>query len=167
LRLIRFGATGSEKPRISDIDGIRRDLSGHILDWNLDFFLNGGLESLTRLVKLNLELLRIVPDAERWASPIARPGKIICIGLNYRDHTTEAGMPIPSEPIIFLKAPNTVSGPYDDIQIPRGGEKTDWEVELGFVIGMEARYLLSPAMAMKHIAGYCIAHDVFRERLST
>jgi 2,4-didehydro-3-deoxy-L-rhamnonate hydrolase len=101
----------------------------------------------------------VKPD-ERWGSPISRPGKVICIGLNYSDHAAESGMQVPKEPILFMKGSNTVVGPNDDILIPRKSEKTDWEVELGVVIGRKARYLDSPEEAVSHIAGYVISHDV-------
>jgi 2-keto-4-pentenoate hydratase/2-oxohepta-3-ene-1,7-dioic acid hydratase in catechol pathway len=96
----------------------------------------------------------------RIGAPIARPGKILCVGLNYSDHAAESNMPIPTEPILFMKASNTIIGPYDNIEIPRGSEKTDWEVELGVVIGRKVRYLDTPAHAHEHIAGYVLSHDV-------
>jgi 2-keto-4-pentenoate hydratase/2-oxohepta-3-ene-1,7-dioic acid hydratase in catechol pathway len=124
------------------------------------FFGSAGLDRLDEIVKRDISALPLVPESERWAAPVARPAKVICIGLNYSDHAAESGMPIPPEPIVFMKASNTVVGPYDDVLIPRGGEKTDWEIELGVVIGKEARYLASPADASAHIAGYCLTHDV-------
>lgn len=160
MRLIRFGAVGHEKPGVVDGKGIRRNLSGHFKDWDTSFFASGGLERLAEILKRNAASLPVIDESERWAAPIARPGKIICIGLNYSDHAAESGMPIPEEPIIFLKASNTVVGPYDNVQIPRGSEKTDWEVELGVVIGKEARYLASPEEAHPCIGGYCLSHDV-------
>jgi 2,4-diketo-3-deoxy-L-fuconate hydrolase len=160
MRLVRFGDVGSEKPGIIDSTGTRLDLSARFEDWNANFFANDGMTRVEEMVRLNAETLPAVPKAARWAAPIARPGKIICIGLNYSDHAEESGMPIPSEPIVFLKASNTLVGPYDDIQIPRGSEKTDWEVELGVVIGKKARYLDSSERAAEYVAGYCLAHDV-------
>ena len=160
MRLIRFGPVGDEKPGIIGSNGSRRDLSAHFQDWDTKFFASGGMDRLAETLQSDGTSLPVVPEAARWAAPVARPGKVICIGLNYSDHAEESGMPIPAEPIVFLKASNTVIGPYDNIQIPRGGEKTDWEVELGVVIGKEARYLASPEAAHPHIAGYCLTHDV-------
>ncbi|MHB2008458.1 MAG: fumarylacetoacetate hydrolase family protein [Acidobacteriaceae bacterium] len=160
MRLIRFGTIGDEKPGILDSNGNRRDLSAHFHDWDTKFFASGGVDRLAEILRRDGPSLPVVPATERWAAPVARPGKVICIGLNYSDHAEESGMPIPAEPIVFLKASNTVIGPYDHVQIPRGSEKTDWEVELGVVIGKEARYLASPEAARSHIAGYCLSHDV-------
>lgn len=160
MKLIRFGAIGDEKPGILDSSQIRRDLSRHFQDWNASFFSGENMSRLTKILARQSDTLPIVPESERWGAPVARPGKIICIGLNYSDHAKESGAPIPSEPIVFLKAANTVVGPYDNLLIPRGAEKTDWEVELGVVIGKTARYLESPEAAALHIAGYCLTHDV-------
>ena len=160
MRLIRFGSVGDEKPGIIDSNGSRRDLSAYFQDWDTKFFASGGMDRLAKILRRDAASLPDVPETARWAAPVARPGKVICIGLNYSDHAEESGMPIPAEPIVFLKASNTVIGPYDNIQIPRGGEKTDWEVELGVVIGKEARYLASAEAACSHIAGYCVSHDV-------
>ncbi len=159
MRLIRFGSPGNEKPGILDSSGVRRDLSARYEDWNTKFFQNNGLVQLAKIAG-DAASLPAVFESARWAAPVVRPGKVICIGLNYSDHAAESGMPIPAEPIVFMKAANTVVGPYDDIQIPRTSEKTDWEVELGVVIGREARYLASPEAAAHHIAGYCLSHDV-------
>jgi len=160
MKLIRFGTRGEERPGILDVSGRRRDLSRHFADWNCEFFNSGGLQQLKKLMHRGAEDLAIVPEAVRWASPIARPGKVVCVGLNYRDHAEESGMPVPEEPIVFLKAANTVVGPYDQLEIPRGSEKTDWEVELGVIIGRDVRYLDSHEEAAAAIAGYCISHDV-------
>ena len=160
MKLIRFGKRGSEKPGLL-LDGIRRDLSSQFRDWDSDFFASGGLNSLKALVeRRGAEAFSEVAAAERWGAPIARPRKIICIGLNFHDHAHEAGMEIPKEPILFMKATNTMVGPYDDLLIPRRSSKTDWEVELGVVIGKEARYLESAEKSAEYIAGYCISHDV-------
>ncbi len=158
MKLIRFGQPGAEKPGLY-IDGTRRDLSAHFADWDRNFFNAGGLEELRELAEKAGDLPEVPEDA-RWGSPVARPGKVICIGLNYSDHAAESGMDIPKEPIVFQKGSNTVVGPYDDIWIPRGSEKTDWEVELGIVMGRDARYLASESEAAAFIAGYCISHDV-------
>jgi 2,4-didehydro-3-deoxy-L-rhamnonate hydrolase len=160
MRLIRFGPVKTEKPGVLDHTGSRRDLSAHFKDWDMAFFGSEETHRLAEILKRDTSALPLVPESERWAAPIARPAKVICIGLNYSDHAAESGMPIPPEPIVFMKASNTVVGPYDDVLIPRSGEKTDWEIELGVVIGKEARYLASPADASAHIAGYCLTHDV-------
>jgi 2,4-diketo-3-deoxy-L-fuconate hydrolase len=158
MRLIRFGQPGAEKPGIFH-GGVRRDVSAHVADYDRAFFQSGGLDRLAALVATGAELPE-VPEEVRWAAPVARPGKVICIGLNYSDHAKESNMPIPAEPIVFQKGANTVVGPYDPILIPRGSEKTDWEVELGVVIGRDARYLDRVEDALGHVAGYCISHDV-------
>ena len=157
MKLIRFGKPGAEKPGILDVNGKRRDLSSTFKDWDRSFFQNGGLEKLSGL---DFSKYPEVDDKIRLGSCIARPGKVICIGLNYSDHAAESGMAIPQEPIIFQKGANTVVGPNDNILIPRNSEKTDWEVELGVVIGKDARYLNSAEEAKDYIAGYCISHDV-------
>lgn len=159
MKLIRFGKVGDEKPGILDGDNVRRDLSEFFTDWDRQFFNEGGLEKLKAFWR-NLPSFPKVGDEERWAAPIARPGKIICIGLNYSDHAKESGMEVPLEPIVFQKGSNTMVGPYDPIIIPRNSEKTDWEVELGVVIGRNARYLRSAESAQEYIAGYCIVNDV-------
>lgn len=157
MKLVRFGTLGKEKPGLMDGSGRRRDLSSKFQDWNAAFFANNGLETLRNT---DVETFPLVAETERWGSPVARPGKVVCIGLNYSDHAEESGMPIPTEPVIFLKAANTVVGAYDNVLIPRDGSKTDWEVELGVIIGKEARYLNSPQDAMTCVGGYCIVHDV-------
>jgi 2,4-didehydro-3-deoxy-L-rhamnonate hydrolase len=159
MRLIRFGEIGVEKPGILNND-TRLDLSEHFSDWDRNFFENDGIEKLRSFLANNLPNLNVVDPSARWGAPIARPGKVVCIGLNYSDHAEEAGMPIPDEPIVFMKAANTVVGPHDNIQIPRGSEKTDWEVELGVVIGARASYLNSSEESERFIAGYVLSHDV-------
>jgi 2-keto-4-pentenoate hydratase/2-oxohepta-3-ene-1,7-dioic acid hydratase in catechol pathway len=159
MKLIRFGERGAEKPGVLTTNGHRKDCSALFADWNHDFFQSGGLDGL-RAGKVKLDELPEVPAAARWGAPIVRPGKVIGIGLNYSDHAAESGMPIPAEPIVFLKGTNTVCGPNDPVLIPRGSQKTDWEVELGVVIGRDARYLTSAAEAKNFIAGYCVSHDV-------
>ncbi|HWL07863.1 MAG TPA: fumarylacetoacetate hydrolase family protein [Planctomicrobium sp.] len=159
MKLIRFGAFGQERPGLLLGDGRRKDVSSQVTDYDRPFFQNDGLKLLSRLSE-QPDSLPDVAAEERWGAPVSRPGKVICIGLNYADHAAESGMPIPAEPVVFFKAPNTVVGPYDQLVIPRGSEKTDWEVELGMVIGKEARYLNSPEEARQHIAGFCVSHDV-------
>lgn len=158
MKLIRFGSQGNEKPGVF-IDGQRKDLSAIFTDWDHDFFQNDGLSRLEKILNEHHELPH-VGDEERWAACVARPGKVLCIGLNYSDHAKESGMAIPEEPILFQKGSNTVVGPYDPVIIPRGSKKTDWEVELGVVIGKDASYLSSPEEAADYIAGYCVSNDV-------
>jgi len=160
MRLVRFGEFGSEKPGVL-VDGKRRDLSSEFRDWDAAFFAAGGMESLRALLQSKTpDAFPHVEESKRWGAPVARPGKIICIGLNYSDHARESGMDLPKEPVLFMKAPNTVVGPNDDLLIPRRSTKTDWEIELGVVVEKEARYLESPDVAAAYIAGYCISHDV-------
>ncbi len=158
MKLLRFGAPGMEKPGVL-LDGQRKDLSGYFKDWDRHFFQDNGLQKLEAVLQQQ-DSLPDVPEQARWGSPVARPGKVICIGLNYSDHAKESGMPTPAEPIVFQKGANTVVGPYDHILIPRNSEKTDWEVELGIIIGANARYLASPEESGDYIAGYCVSHDV-------
>lgn len=160
MKLIRFGPHEHEKPGIVTATGARKDCSALFSDWNGSFFSSDGPKRLADALTQKQADLPDVPGDARWAAPVSRPGKVICIGLNYRDHAEESGMPVPQEPIVFFKAPNTVVGPFDNVLIPRGGEKTDWEVELGVVIGRQARYLDSPADAPGCVAGYCISNDV-------
>jgi 2,4-didehydro-3-deoxy-L-rhamnonate hydrolase len=160
MKLIRFGMPGEERPGVELENGVRKDCSQHFSDWNRGFFRADGLARLAQLLASKTDELPNVPLTTRLGAPVARPGKVMCIGLNYSDHAAEAGMPLPTEPILFLKASNTVIGPYDDVLIPRKSQKTDWEVELGVVIGDDARYLETPEDAERFIAGYCISHDV-------
>ncbi|WP_026309478.1 fumarylacetoacetate hydrolase family protein [Niabella aurantiaca] len=159
MKLIRFGDLDNEKPGILSEDGKRKDLSRHFTDWDRRFFQNQGIRHLTKLLASGV-VFPDVPEETRWASCVARPGKVICIGLNYSDHAAESGMDIPTEPIVFQKGANTVVGPFDHILIPRKSKKTDWEVELGIVIGKNASYLNNPEEAGEYIAGYSISHDV-------
>lgn len=159
MRLIRFGNPGAERPGILDEHNVRRDLSDRFSDWDRDFFNKGGLEKLREYLSINPRPAA-VGEHERWGAPVARPGKVICIGLNYSDHAKESNMAIPQEPIVFQKGSNTVVGPYDPIIIPRGSEKTDWEVELGVVISKDARYLQTKDEAKDYILGYCVVNDV-------
>lgn len=160
MKLARYGPKGHERPAVLTEAGERLDLSGHFDDWNALFFAGQGLDRLRGILSNSSQDLPRADMSARIGAPVARPGKIVCIGLNYSDHARESGMPIPSEPIIFLKAPNTVVGPNDDVWIPRGSVKTDWEVELAIVLGSEARYLDSAESARSCIAGYTICHDV-------
>lgn len=160
MKLIRFGKPGKEKPGVLTIDGKRKDCSNNFIDWDHDFFQSGGLRSLAALIEREGDKLPDVPKDMRWGACVSRPWKVICIGLNYRDHAAESEMPVPTEPIVFMKASNTVVGPYDEVVIPRGSDKTDWEVELGVVISKNARLLSSADRSPEHIAGYCICNDV-------
>jgi 2,4-diketo-3-deoxy-L-fuconate hydrolase len=159
MKLIRFGSKGSEKPGVIDSENKRRDASELFKDWNNEFFENDGLKKLEQAF-INVDYFPVVDEATRWAAPIARPGKVICIGLNYSDHALESSMPLPKEPIVFMKAANTVVGAYDNIIIPKKSVKTDWEVELAFVIKKEARYLETVEDAKNFIAGYSVVNDV-------
>ena len=157
MKLIRFGDKDNEKPGVL-IGNQRKDCSRHFQDWNRDFFNSGGLQELEAL--LATAQLPDVDAAERWGACVARPGMIMCVGLNYSDHAKEAGMDLPAEPVLFMKAANTLSGPYDDVTIPKNSQKTDWEVELGIVLSQDAHYLESEAAAKDYIAGFTVVHDV-------
>jgi 2,4-diketo-3-deoxy-L-fuconate hydrolase len=159
MKLIRFGKEKNEKPGILTEKNERLDLSEFFEDWNSDFFASNGLEKLRNIISSEQNLPK-VPINERWGSCVARPHKIICIGLNYSDHAEESGMKIPEEPIIFMKATNTITGPYDNVFIPKNSSKTDWEVELGIIVGKEASYLNTIQEAKDYVVGYCISHDV-------
>lgn len=164
MKLLRFGPTSQEKPGVL-IDGLRRDASALFRDWDREFFESEGIARLRALIESDVGRFPVVAESERWAAPVARPGKVVCVGLNYRDHARESGAELPKEPVLFLKAPNAVIGAYDDVPIPRGSTKTDWEVELGVVIGRRARYLGSDATALDYVAGYTISHDVSEREL--
>lgn len=156
MKLLRYGAAGHEKPAILDSNGQIRDLSAIIDD------IAGATlepESLNRLRQLNTDSLPIIPATERIGACVGRIGKFICIGLNYADHAAESNLPVPSEPVVFGKWTSAVVGPNDDVRIPRGSQKTDWEVELGVVIGKGGSYI-EEADALSHVAGYCVVNDV-------
>ena len=155
MKLLRVGPEGAERPAVQAEDGSLLDLSGVTRDIDPGF-LATGLDDLPA----RFGGLPRIEDAERVGPPVARPGKVVCIGLNYRDHAEETGADIPAEPIIFMKAVNTVVGPRDDVLIPRGSQKTDYEVELAVVLKGRARYLGSPGEARALIAGYAISNDV-------
>lgn len=159
MKLIRFGDPNKEKPGIF-IDGKRYDVSDWIHDYDEAFFASEGLKQLRTVVEKQ-KLPEIAEDV-RWASPVARPSKIICIGLNYADHATESNMQLPSEPVVFFKATSSLAGPNDDLVIPRNSTKTDWEVELAVVIGKKANYV-DESEAMQYVAGYCL-HNDYSER---
>ncbi len=159
MMLMRIGVVGVERPVLLSDDGAYYDLRGVTLDIDGAFFTTGGLRRVRSAYEAG-ELPRIQLDDARIAAPIARPGSVLCIGQNYAAHAAESGDDPPSEPILFYKAPNTVVGPYDDVRIPRGSSKTDWEVELGVVIGRQARYLDSLDQARDCIAGFVTSNDV-------
>lgn len=159
MKLVRFGAPSSEKPGILLADGSRRDVSGIVRDFDEAFFASGGLERLQAAVAGRENLLPAVGKDIRWAAPVARPSKIVCIGLNYADHAKESNSKPPAEPVLFMKATSALCGPYDDLILPRGSTKTDWEVELAVIIGRHASYV-SEAQAPSCIAGYCLNNDV-------
>jgi 2-keto-4-pentenoate hydratase/2-oxohepta-3-ene-1,7-dioic acid hydratase in catechol pathway len=162
MKLTRFGDRGQEKPGLLLKDGTRVDVSAAVTDYNEEFFGTGGLERLRRWVESNSGDLRRVDSSVRLGAPICRPSKIVCIGLNYRDHAAETGQEVPKEPVIFFKATSSLSGPNDEVVIPPGSTKLDWEVELAFVIGREARYV-AKRDALDHIAGY-VLHNDYSER---
>ncbi|WP_319053182.1 fumarylacetoacetate hydrolase family protein [Streptomyces europaeiscabiei] len=159
MKLLRVGAPGEERPAVRTDDGRLLDLSSVAPDIDGVFLASGGVDRARAAVEAG-ELPVLDPDGLRIGAPVARPGKIICVGLNYRDHAAETGAAIPPRPVVFMKDPSTVVGPYDEVLIPRGSVKTDWEVELAVVIGRRARYLDGPEAARAVIAGYAISHDV-------
>ncbi len=158
MKLIRFGKLGKEKPGVH-IDGVNYDVSGFIHDYDEHFFGNGGLPHLAWMLQQHKDMLRRVPDYERMGSPVARPSKIVCIGLNYAQHARETNAAIPKEPIIFLKSTTSIGGPDDRIIIPKDAVKTDWEVELAFVMEKKASYV-EEKDAMDYVAGYALHNDV-------
>lgn len=156
MKLVRFGNQGAEKPGIIGADGKIRDVSSAVGDFSPETLSPALLE---KLAGLDLETLPVVADGTRLGSPISRIGHFIAIGLNYADHAEETGMPIPAEPIVFSKAPSCLSGPNDDVLLPKGSEKLDWEVELAIVIGKRADNV-SEADALSHVLGYALCNDV-------
>ncbi|KQB43953.1 2-keto-4-pentenoate hydratase/2-oxohepta-3-ene-1,7-dioic acid hydratase [Flavobacterium daejeonense] len=156
MKLIRFGAEGSEKPGIL-IGEKRYDVSSVVADYNESFFENDGLAKLKAAIESGTSFPEVADDV-RLGSPVARPSKIICIGLNYVDHCHETNAPIPTEPIIFFKSTTSLCGPNDNLVIPKGSEKTDWEVELAFVVGKKASYV-EEADALGYVAGYALLND--------
>ncbi len=159
VRLMRVGAPGEERPAVL-LDGVIRDVADHVTDFDAEFLANEGLDRLVKVLDSEGSTLVAVDDTRRVGPPIARPHHLLCIGLNYADHAQESGMDLPAEPIVFTKAPNTLVGPHDDVLLPPGAEKVDWEIELGVVIGKRARYLPDKAAARSHIAGYVLCNDV-------
>jgi len=156
VKLLRIGARGAERPAVLDRQSRPRDLSGFCADLTPEWLAGGGIDSLRALDRDGLPLL---PADSRIGAPLSRVGKIVCVGLNYSDHAAEAGMALPKEPVLFLKAGHTVQGPDDEVRIPRGAHKCDWEVELGVVIGRRALYV-AEAAALDYVAGYCVCNDL-------
>jgi 2-keto-4-pentenoate hydratase/2-oxohepta-3-ene-1,7-dioic acid hydratase in catechol pathway len=162
MKLIRFGQPGQEKPGLQLADGRWIDASAFGQDYTEDFFANGGLDKLSSWAASHAASAPTVEPGTRLGPCIARPSKIVCIGLNYVDHAKESGMDIPKEPILFFKSTSSLVGPNDDVVIPKGSEKTDWEVELAIVIGTKASYV-SEGDALDYVAGYCL-HNDYSER---
>ncbi len=156
MKLVRYGEIGHERPALLDDKGILRDLSAIVPDIAGETLLPENIEHLRGV---NPETLPAVEGSPRIGACVGNVGKFLCIGLNYRDHAEESGMAIPEEPVLFMKATSSIVGPNDDVEIPRGSEKTDWEVELGVVIGKPAKYV-SVENALEHVAGYCVINDV-------
>lgn len=156
MKLLRYGPVGAEKPGLLDANGTIRDLSGVIADLDPSTI---SQETFDKIAAIDVATLPEVSGDPRIGACVGRPGKFICIGLNYSDHAAETGMAVPPEPVIFFKATSAVCGPYDNVEIPRGSEKSDWEVELGVIIGKEAKYV-DEANAMDHVAGYCVVNDL-------
>ncbi|MFN7821679.1 MAG: fumarylacetoacetate hydrolase family protein [Bacteroidota bacterium] len=156
MKLIRWGSVGEEKPGVYSND-VCYDVSAVVSDYDEQFFSSGGLQRLAE--EWNRQTFPALPKGIRFGCPVAKPSKIVCIGLNYAKHAAETGAPIPSEPILFLKATTAISGPYDPIILPRNSVKTDWEVELAVVIGKRASYVTKEE-AMSYVAGYCLHNDV-------
>ncbi len=162
MKLIRFGNPRNEKPGVQLNDGTRIDISAFGQDYNEEFFGGDGLEQLNKWLKINESSSPVVSNDVRLGAPLVRPSKIVCVGLNYAQHAKESGMAIPKEPVLFFKATSAIVGPNDDLIIPKGSKKTDWEVELALVIGKKASYV-SEENALDHVAGY-VLHNDYSER---
>jgi 2-keto-4-pentenoate hydratase/2-oxohepta-3-ene-1,7-dioic acid hydratase in catechol pathway len=162
MKLMRVGQPGQEKPAILDAEGKIRDLSAHVKDIGGDAI---SPEGLKKIAAIDLSTLPVLNE-DRIGACVAGTGKFICIGLNFSDHAAETGATVPPEPVIFMKATSAIVGPNDNVTIPRGSEKTDWEVELGVVIGKTAKYV-SEADALDYVAGYCVSHDVSERAFQT
>ncbi|MFN0217197.1 MAG: fumarylacetoacetate hydrolase family protein [Hyphomicrobium sp.] len=160
MKLVRFGAIGSEKPGVVDADGKVRDLSAHIPDFAGEHL---GAASLDKIRKLDLGVLPLAPAKARLGAPVAGTRNFVAIGLNYADHAKETGQELPAEPILFNKAPTCICGPNDDVMYPKNSDRMDWECEIAFVIGKRARYV-EESQALDYIAGYCICNDVSERR---
>lgn len=159
MKLIRFGAAGSEKAGVQLADGTRIDVSAFGADYDENFFADNGPARLAKWLEDNQSNAPVVDQNTRLGAPVARPSKIVCVGLNYAKHAAESGMDVPKEPVLFFKATSSIVGPYDAVMLPKGGDKTDWEVELAVVIGKKASYV-EEADVMDHIAGYVLHNDI-------
>lgn len=159
MKLIRFGTEGNEKPGVQLPDGARLDVSAFGEDYAEAFFETNGIERLDEWLKINQSKCAVVEGNTRLGSPICRPSKLVCIGLNYAKHAAEAGMKVPNEPVLFFKSTTAIVGPNDDVVIPKGSEKSDWEVELAVVIGKKASYIEQNEV-LDHIAGYVLHNDI-------
>ena len=159
MKLIRFGEINNEKPGVLLPDGIKIDVSKFVKDYDEHFFGNQGIEKLNNWLEKNHDSCPVVENDVRLGPPLLRPSKIVCVGLNYSKHAKESGMDVPEEPVLFFKASSAIIGPYDSIIIPKGSEKSDWEVELAIVIGNKASYV-SEKDALSHVAGYVLHNDV-------
>lgn len=160
MKLLRVGTAGQERPALLDDEGVLRDLSGLVADIDGALLADEAALGRIRAAADSGELLALDGEGLRVGPPVARIGKVVCIGLNYHDHARETGVEPPAEPVVFFKAADTVVGPDDTVLVPRGSVKTDWEVELAVVIGRTARYLESAEDGLAHVAGYAVAHDV-------
>lgn len=156
MKLVRFGSAGHERPGLIDSDGQVRDLSGVVEDLTPETL---SIEQLQKLKDIDPQSLPWVPAGVRMGPCVAKPGKFVCIGLNYHDHAVETGLTPPSEPVVFMKAVSAIGGPHDDILLLRGSRKSDWEVELGVVIGKRTQYI-SPDQALDFVAGFCLINDL-------
>src|SRR5262245_40316530 len=156
MKLLRYGTPGREKPGLLDARGRIRDLSAHVSDIHPH---TTGTARVAELAPLDPAALPLVDGRPRLGPPVGGVGKVVAIGLNYSDHAKEAGQPIPAEPVVFTKAVTSIIGPNDPVMLPQGSLKTDWEVELGVIIGTRARYV-QQANALEHVAGYCVVNDV-------
>ena len=159
MKLIRFGAINEEKPGVLLANGTKIDVSAFGQDYDEAFFGSNGINTLQAWLEINQDSCPIIGDDVRLGPPLSRPSKIVCVGLNYAKHAAESGMDIPEEPVLFFKASSAIVGPFDPIVIPKGSEKTDWEVELAVVIGQKASYV-SESEALNHVAGYVLHNDV-------
>ncbi|WP_121713137.1 fumarylacetoacetate hydrolase family protein [Streptomyces sp. E5N91] len=159
MRLLRLGAPGQERPAVLDHEGDTYDLSALTRDIDGGFLASGGTQRVRAALAAG-ELPRLDVEGLRTGAPVSRPGKVVCVGLNYRDHAEETGAAVPPRPVVFMKDPGTIVGPFDTVLVPRGSTKTDWEVELAVVIGRRARYLAGSEEAAGAIAGYAVSHDV-------
>ncbi len=159
MKLIRFGTINAEKPGVQLTNGIKLDVSAFTSDYNEEFFGSNGIEKLKKWLESNQDTCPVVGDHIRLGPPLSRPSKIVCVGLNYAKHAAESGMDVPQEPVLFFKASSAIVGPFDNIVIPKGSTKTDWEVELAVVIGKKASYV-NEKDAMNHVAGYVLHNDV-------